>query len=108
MEHYLMHRIRKVLVKKRKLMNSLSSNQTAKGNNHLKSTLKVCEKAFKLNKSEEERLALNKRLRYEARQCLRTENFTLIHDFLGLMKKNGDMPNYWLYRLLSILRISKI
>ena len=97
-----------VLVKKRKLFDSLSTNQTAIGNTHLKSTLKVCEKAFKLNKNSEEIFALKKRLRYEARQCLRTKNFSLINDFIELMKKNGDVLNYWFYKTLSKLRISNI
>jgi len=98
----------KVLVKKRKVFGSLSSKQTQKGNTHLMSTLRVCEKAFKLNTTSQDKSALNKRLRFEARQCLRTENYQLISGFLNLMKLNGDRVNYIIYSALSFLRISGI
>jgi len=98
----------KVLVKKRRVLGSLSSNQIQIGNTHLKSTLRVCEKAFKLNNTSQEKIALNKRLRFEARQCLRTENYQLISGFLNLMKLNGDNVNYIIYSGLRFLRISGI
>ena len=98
----------KVLVKKRKVSGSLSSRQSELRNTHLKSTLRVCEKAFKLNKTPQDKSALNQRLRFETRQCLRTQNYDVIIGFLNLMKLNGDSVNYIVYSALRFLRISGI
>ncbi len=54
-----------VLVKKRMVKGSLSDIQFNSKVGHWKSTLKVLEKVEQLNRSESERLALKKRLRYE-------------------------------------------
>lgn len=79
----------------------------------LESTLKVCEKAFQLNRSKEENKALAKRIRFHSRQALFTENYSLVKDFYHLLEKldeeslidkawlllaNLKMPFYWLYK----------
>jgi len=65
----------KVLVKKLILDNSLSSIQYQRKNKHALSTAKVCEKILSLNKTEEENQALLKRINYELKWALVTENW---------------------------------
>ncbi len=77
----------KILVKKHILSNSLSSIQYKKKNRHCMSTALVCEKAFNLNKSESENLALLKRTNYELKWALVTENWEASRKFLTLKNK---------------------
>lgn len=74
-----------VLVKKRKLPDSLSTRQFAFRSKHQLSTLRVCEKIKVLNRSRSEDVALRKRCFYEIRQCIRQANFQLIPAFLRLI-----------------------
>ncbi|MEQ9467538.1 MAG: glycosyltransferase [Ekhidna sp.] len=74
-----------VLVKKRKVAGSLSDQQFRRKSTHQKSTLRVCQKIKKLNRTREERSALRIRCLYEIRQCLRQRNFKLIPGFLRLL-----------------------
>lgn len=75
------------LVKKRKVKGSLGEKQNDLRNNHLKSTFKVCEKIYLLNKSCEEDQALIRRCNIEIRQCIKTLNFGLINDYRKLKRK---------------------
>lgn len=56
-------------------------------NPHLAATLKVCEKAYWLNRNEEEHQALANSVRYHLRQALFTENFGLAEAYGKLLKK---------------------
>ncbi len=71
-----------VLVKKRMVSGSLSDLQFRRGNKQRWSTLKVCEKIFRLNKTSTEHEALKKRVRYEALLSLRQFDFQLTIAFL--------------------------
>jgi hypothetical protein len=82
--HYQYLYSNQVMVKKRKVFNSLSSRQYRFGSAQLRSTYKVCEKASKLNQSPAEERALDKRIRYELRNALLTGNLKLAVDFLSL------------------------
>jgi len=64
-----------VLVKKRILSNSLSSIQYQRKNRHSLSTAIVCQKALNLNQTKEENQSLLKRINYELKWALITENW---------------------------------
>jgi hypothetical protein len=68
----------------------MSASLYSKGDKLLYSTYFVCEKAFHLNKTEEEQECLAKRLRYEIRQSVFSENYReaeLFFQLLVRMKK---------------------
>ena len=77
-----------VMVKKRKLKNSLSQNQFKILNKHNHSTYLVCCKIRDLNRTKAEKQALNGRIQYEIRQCIRTLDFTLVLKYFALCMKN--------------------
>lgn len=74
-----------VLVKKRILSNSLSTEQFRFRNKYQRSTLQVCKMIKNLNASKNENLALRKRSLYEIKQCLINGNLELIPGFLRLI-----------------------
>lgn len=74
-----------VLVKKRNVPNSLSKSQFRFLSKHQRSTLKVCKKIKKLNRYNEEKLALRKRCLYEIKNCLKQGNIHLIPSFIKLI-----------------------
>ncbi|MCE7863735.1 MAG: glycosyltransferase [Bacteroidetes bacterium CHB5] len=80
-----------VLVKKRKVYGSLSDVQFQLRSAHSTTTLRVCEKIFKLNKTEAERKALSARLRYEVILNLRMLNFKIAHSFFKLWVLNRSV-----------------
>ncbi len=77
-----------VLVKKRKVKNSLSHEQFKILNKHSESTYRVCVKIVDLNQSAEERWATGNRLLYEIRQCIKTLNMPLAVRYLLLWGRN--------------------
>ena len=77
-----------VVVKKRKLKNSLSQNQFKILNRHNYSTYLVCCKIRDLNRTIAETQALNRRIKYEIRQCIRTLDFRLSLKYFVLWMKN--------------------
>jgi len=77
-----------VLVKKRVVKNSMSQKQFSFFSPQLKSTFRVCEKIMSLNRNREEQKALDSRIRYEIRICLRLLNFSLAREYLKLYFKN--------------------
>ena len=80
-----------VLVKKRKVKNSLSHMQFKVLNKHSFSTYLVCAKILELNRSTEERKALSNRLQYEMRQCIRILDIRLAFKYALLLIKNNSM-----------------
>ena len=94
-----------VLVKKNILSKSLSSIQYKRKNRHCWSTAIVCEKVFKLNETLEENQALCKRISYELRWALITENWKASMKFLELKKKLVKF--HWSYGLLKIILMIK-
>lgn len=79
-----------VLVKKRKVKNSLSHEQFRILSRHSKSTYRVCTKILELNRSEAERRATSKRLQYEIRQSIRTLDILLAYKYLVLWVRNKN------------------
>lgn len=89
-----------VLVKKIILDNSLSSIQYKRKNKHALSTAKVCQKILALNKSVHENQALLRRVNYELKWALITENWEASKVFVFLKKKLGDQSiRFWLEKL---------
>lgn len=76
-----------VLVKKRKLEDSLSRKQFKIWNIHNASTYRVCVKILGLNRTTEENDALRRRILYEIRQCVKTLDFRLALKYVSLLKK---------------------
>ena len=79
-----------VLVRKKILDKSLSTWQYEKKNKHALSTTIVCEKALQLNKTPQENSALLKRINYELKWALITENWEAARLFLKLKEKIAD------------------
>lgn len=97
----------KVLVEKRVLKNSLGSRFYArKDSAMLESTLRVCQKAQKLNRTAAEQSALLCSVRYHLRQSIFTENFTVARAYVQLRRKLGQtqLQDYF-WELLSRLRL---
>jgi hypothetical protein len=84
-------------------------------NPHLQSTLKVCQKALKLNQTAAENAALAKCASYYLRQSFYTQNFDLAADYEALIQKiptakidfftqlmarlaKWHIPIFWLYQ----------
>lgn len=83
----------KVLTKKRVVPGSWSFRQYAKGSWHIESTLRVCLKARRMNRSPREDEALAKRLSYEIRQAVRTGHCKVARKMLALRKE--VQPRFW-------------
>ena len=79
-----------VLIRKRILEHSLSSSQFHRNNKHALSTAKVCDKILKMNKNKEEDQALLKRIKYEVKWDLITENWEAARKLLGMKEKLGS------------------
>jgi glycosyltransferase involved in cell wall biosynthesis len=91
-----------VLTLKRRVTGSNSAQfYNRRHNPHLASTLTVCRKAHRLNRTREEHEALARSVRYHLRQALFTENFGLVRaygDLLGEVRGLGPAD-----RLLLLL-----
>lgn len=74
-----------VLVKKRVVVGSMSTQQYRFGSTYLLSTLKVCQKAWKLNQSGQENQALRKRIYYETWQVLKLGRIDIAFRYLLLL-----------------------
>ncbi len=95
-----------VLVYKRVLVNSLSSQQKRRKNNQAMSTALICQKALKLNKNKMENQALAKRISYELRWALITENWNAAELLSQTLKETGyGSWKYFFYKALLILRL---
>ncbi len=73
-----------VLVKRRILKNSLVSKQFTLRSLHQQSTFRICEKILTLNKNEQEKKALHKRILYEIRLNFRLLNWRLCWQYIRL------------------------
>jgi glycosyltransferase involved in cell wall biosynthesis len=75
------------LVKRRIVATSMGRNQYKRGSAQLRSTLKVCEKALGLNRTESEHKALKKRIRFEVRKAISLGELSLAGDYWRLLKQ---------------------
>ncbi len=76
-----------ILVKKRLLKSSHARSQEEFRNSHQRSTLVVCKKILKMNRTKEEGRALKTRCWHEIRQCIKKGNLGLIPDYLSVINK---------------------
>lgn len=77
-----------VLLKKRKVSGSLSDSQFRLRSSHSFTTFRVCEKIAQLNRTEEERKALQRRVRYELWLNLRLGNLSIVWNYFLLTWRN--------------------
>lgn len=95
-----------VLSFQRILKVSHSTKFTQKNNALVKSSVKVCQKAYLLNETESENKALIIRLRFQLLRCAFTENFEAGKDILDLLNKtNGHDWKTFIGKMLIYLRI---
>lgn len=74
----------KILVQKRILKTAMSAKQYKKGNQQLRSTLKICHKAYELIENKREKKALLKRILYEGKQAFIHKRIFLCMAFINL------------------------
>jgi glycosyltransferase involved in cell wall biosynthesis len=84
-----------VLMQKRVISDSHSAKQYERKNPHCYSTAIVCQKALELNKTPEENLALGKRVNYELKWALITENWEAAKVFINVKRQ---IPHVWIRR----------
>jgi glycosyltransferase involved in cell wall biosynthesis len=75
----------------RKVHNSMSTKLYTKSDKQLESTFLVCKKIVSLNRSEDERKALRKRLKYELRHAVMTNNLREAKLFFDFLKDMGGL-----------------
>ncbi len=80
-----------VLVKKRITENALANKQFAIFSRHSRTTLQVCEKILKLNRTREEQKALSERILYEIKLNLGLLNFGIVVKYFFLWLKNKNV-----------------
>jgi glycosyltransferase involved in cell wall biosynthesis len=99
--------IDEVLVSKRKLKTSMSSQQyNFKMNLQLESTLEVCNKAFHLCKTKTEHNALKERVNFELRHCLTSGAFEIGQELFVLLKNlKENSLRLFVYKSLLVLKL---
>lgn len=95
-----------VLTKVRKLKSSLSSGLYIPGDKQLFSTYLVCEEAVKLIQSQNEKSALIKRVKFEIRQAVFSENFKEACLFLDFLQEIDRLPT--MYNVLKFINNNKL
>ncbi|MFN8355760.1 MAG: glycosyltransferase family A protein [Spirosomataceae bacterium] len=113
-----------ITTQRRVVRNSWGAQFWKKKNPHLASSLVICQKAFNLNQTPDEHLALAKRIRYFIRQCWFMHQFELALAFEKLLRQCDTMdlvtllvlqgcrwqipvhPLYKLYRIVKAVRRS--
>lgn len=95
-----------VLMKQRVLSGSYSTRFTQRKNDLVPSTVKVCEKALKLIRTESEKKALIHRLKRVMRQCLFTENTDALQQtFMLLAKLDYKHPYVEMIKLIAPMNL---
>lgn len=101
--------IDKILLSKRSVSNSLGEGfYLRKHNPHLLSTLRICEKAYALNRNTHENKALAQRLRYHVRLSFYTENFETALLFFDLLKKTTKInlfDQFWYFLIRRKIQV---
>jgi glycosyltransferase involved in cell wall biosynthesis len=75
----------------RKVHNSMSTKLYTKNDKQLESTFLVCKKIASLNRSQQEKDALGKRLKYELRHAVMTNNLREAKLFFDFLKELGGL-----------------
>ncbi len=74
-----------ILVEKRVLRSSMSKQQYTQQDDMMRSTLKVCQKALRLNRHQSENEALSDRIHYEIRQAIICHHYHIAEDYLDIL-----------------------
>ncbi|NDK57083.1 glycosyltransferase family 2 protein [Pontibacter fetidus] len=96
-----------VTTKRRLHPKSLSRQYYTSEGRMLQSTIKVCEKAANLVKTETEKAALIKRLKYAIRHAYFTSHFVETTQFLELLRQLQEQPGF-MYEVIKLLNNNKI
>ncbi|WP_018477160.1 glycosyltransferase [Pontibacter roseus] len=95
-----------ITTKRRVHARSLSQQWYKPGSSLVASTVKVCEKAVQLVRTQEEKNALTKRLQYEARHAYLTGHHEQAAQFLDLLRRHAGLgPVYQTIHLLNKLKV---
>lgn len=86
-----------VLTKVRKVKHSLSSGWYKPGDPQLHSTYLVCRKAKELINDELEKTSLVRRIKFEIRQAVFSENFTEAESFLSLLREIDHVGGFYAF-----------
>ena len=95
-----------ILTKVRKVKHSLSTRWYKPGDQQLHSTYLVCRKAVHLVRNTPEKEALIKRVKFEIRQAVFSENYVEANDFIALLKEIDQVRGF--YVLLEWLNSKKL
>lgn len=94
------------LTKVRRANASLSSKLYAKGDKQLESTYRICLKVANMNRSNQEKTALIRRLRYEMRHAVLTGNYKEATLFFDLLKKQEGVNSLaYVFYVLHFLNL---
>jgi glycosyltransferase involved in cell wall biosynthesis len=97
----------KILTKRRKHPQSLSAGWYKIGDKQLLSTIKVCYKALALNRNEQDKQALIRRVEWETQQAFFTQNYNEAEALLALLKKVKPLsPKNYFFKILVCYRIN--
>lgn len=77
----------------RKVKQSMSTGWYVPGDKQLHSTYLVCKKIQQLNRTREDHLALVKRVRYELRQSILSQNYSEANNFMIMLRELGGVRN---------------
>jgi glycosyltransferase involved in cell wall biosynthesis len=77
----------------RKVKQSMSTGWYVPGDKQLHSTYLVCKKIQQLNRTREDHLALVKRVRYELRQSIFSQNYSEANNFMIMLRELGGVRN---------------
>jgi glycosyltransferase involved in cell wall biosynthesis len=94
------------LTRRRLHAGQLSKRSYRVGDKQLLSTIRVCEKALLLNRSEREKQALIRRVEWEVRQAFFTRNYPEADQLFRLLRKLRPLPAR--YRLLEKLNQARV
>jgi glycosyltransferase involved in cell wall biosynthesis len=78
-----------VLVRKRLVRGSMAKKQFTRKDRQRYSTYRVCEKILEMNRTRAEQRALQQRIGYEMKQCLKVLDVRLVLRYMGLRRRNG-------------------
>jgi glycosyltransferase involved in cell wall biosynthesis len=94
------------LTRRRLHPHQLSQRAYQMGDKQLQSTIRVCEKALQLNKTEREQRALARRVAWEAKQAFFTQNYPEADHLFTLLRRLRPLTGvYWLLEKLNRARV---
>lgn len=103
---YKFHFLDQPLTRRRLHPHQLSKKWYQVGDKQLLSTIRICEKALRLNRTEREKQALARRVAWEARQAFFTRNYPEADALFCLLRRLGPLPVG--YRLLEKLNRARV